>query len=627
MDVPTLSEKQNYVIQCALRGMSLLITGPAGTGKSFTLKHLITLLMAQKRDVVISGSTGIAALGIGGATVNSLLGLGLGTNPAEEIAAHVKRKQEIYDRWKRMDVLVIDEISMITPDLFEKIDRVSRLVRHHKKILPFAGIQLILCGDFLQLPPINKRNQSLKKRITAEDNTGEATEVPATYNLNYCFQTDSWREAGIVSLELTEPFRQSDPVFTNLLNNARRGILTDLDYERLKERLESRQQRTDQHTHVAPLRKDVRDENDERFRRLGSTTTTNESIEPVSTYEAEKFIAYANKILSCDDPSTYSEYWKTRDQDGSVLSSLKKIMAEVVKNEPAPQTLCLKKGCRVILTYNLDQKRGLINGSQGMVIGFTESDPDKTERVSTATENAKLTDAEFRVLFGLEKMVQRKKSLLYKSKSHLPEEDFWDDIDVKRCLEEDVLIENDRLMSKKALGLPVVRFDNGTEETIYPHPCKFEISEKEYVVYSQIPLILGWSITVHKCQGMTLPKAYACFRSIFEYGQAYVMLSRVKSLEGLVIEGLDRNAFKAHPDAVAFYENLDRQPLPVLPLDPSSTPSPSGVKRKTLPSTIVNENQSKHKKPKPKKQVDDPEKPKTSHDMRNFLLRNRKTPL
>ena len=152
-----LSPEQVRAVEAASHGDSIFLTGGAGSGKSFTLKKIIEVLQMVhgKENVFVTASTGIAACAIGGTTVHSFAGIGLGRDPAKELADKVMSKQIVRKRWQQCTALVVDEISMLDGALFEKLDYVARTVRQARRLpvtcdpgdAPFGGIQLVLCGD------------------------------------------------------------------------------------------------------------------------------------------------------------------------------------------------------------------------------------------------------------------------------------------------------------------------------------------------------------------------------------------------------------------------------------------------------------------------------------------------
>ena len=147
----SLSEEQLKIINLVVSGKSVFFTGSAGTGKSFLLRRIIGMLPPE--TTYCTASTGAAACLIGGTTLHSFAGIGTGCGSIEQCITQASRDHKA-THWKRCQVLIIDEISMVDGVYFDKLEAVARAVRKSKK--PFGGIQLVICGDFLQLPPVSK---------------------------------------------------------------------------------------------------------------------------------------------------------------------------------------------------------------------------------------------------------------------------------------------------------------------------------------------------------------------------------------------------------------------------------------------------------------------------------------
>lgn len=132
----------------------MFFTGDAGTGKSYLLRVLVEALQEQvgKDKVFVTASTGIAACNIGGITVHSFAGLGIAEMDLNHTLRKIRQNESAVDRWKTCSVLVIDEISMLDGRLFDTLEYTARVLRCSD--LPFGGIQVVLCGDFFQLPPV-----------------------------------------------------------------------------------------------------------------------------------------------------------------------------------------------------------------------------------------------------------------------------------------------------------------------------------------------------------------------------------------------------------------------------------------------------------------------------------------
>ncbi|MDR1498680.1 MAG: AAA family ATPase, partial [Rickettsiales bacterium] len=208
MSYSYLSDSQKKAIDAILGGKNVFVSGSAGTGKSYLLNYLKTEL--KNKNLQVTATTGIAAINIGGITLHSWANLGIDDSPVEQIVQKIFSASGINTRKKiqKTEILTIDEVSMLSMETFEKVDKLLRMVRNNDK--PFGGIQMILFGDFFQLPPINSNN--------------------------FCFESEVWQEAKIETIMLTEVFRQQDVRFIELLNNIRYGKITGDDIKLLKKR-------------------------------------------------------------------------------------------------------------------------------------------------------------------------------------------------------------------------------------------------------------------------------------------------------------------------------------------------------------------------------------------------------
>jgi ATP-dependent DNA helicase PIF1 len=193
----SLTDEQQAVLRAALGGRSFFFTGGAGTGKSFLLKQILQRLPAD--TTFATATTGVAACAIGGVTVHHWAGIGDGSRPIAELVSSALRKRG--EQWRRARTLVIDEVSMLDGDLFDTLEEVARSARGCT--LPFGGLQLILCGDFFQLPPVSRGGASFR----------------------FCFEADGWRTCVPRTFELTQVFRQSDQHFLDALAEARAAPL------------------------------------------------------------------------------------------------------------------------------------------------------------------------------------------------------------------------------------------------------------------------------------------------------------------------------------------------------------------------------------------------------------------
>ncbi len=303
----SLSDEQLDVIKSFESGKNIFVTGGAGSGKSYLLSYLKRNYASLGLEV--TASTGIAAVNIGGVTIHSWSGIGLGNLPLEKIVENLNSAKfsRVRKKIRRARALAIDEISMISADLFELLNKVFQAVRENQK--PMGGIQILLFGDFLQLPPVNRGSDSF----------------------SFCFDSNAWRELDLQCFELKGSFRQKDRTFIDILNNLRFGSLSRNDREILQSR-------------VGLLDKGV----------IKPTilTTHNLKVDQINLSELKK-IPHAEQAFSAD-----------------YFGDLNKIEL-LKKNCLASQVLSLKVGAQVMMIKNTYQKEGIINGSLGIIRDFS----------------------------------------------------------------------------------------------------------------------------------------------------------------------------------------------------------------------------------------------------------------
>lgn len=286
---------------------NVLITGPAGTGKSFLLKFLKEKLGARLRVVA---TTGVAAVNVGGSTLHSWAGIGLGEGTAAELASAILENPRATARIRKTATLAVDEVSMLDADLFCRLDEAFRIVR--RKSTPFGGIQMVFFGDFLQLPPV------AGQRGTAQ----------------FAFQSPSWEASKIAVHQLTDVVRQKDAIFVETLSRVRMGLVDSL----VRQVLSSRIGAEDPNPKIEPVVLECRNVDVDAFNRarLDALPGVETSIPAVDSGEP-RFVSSLDK--SC----------------------------------LAPADLRLKVGAQVMLLKNLDVEGGLVNGSVGIVQSIGES--------------------------------------------------------------------------------------------------------------------------------------------------------------------------------------------------------------------------------------------------------------
>lgn len=201
-----LSDEQQHVLELVIeKKKSVFFTGSAGTGKSVLMREIISQLRKKyQREpdrVAVTASTGLAACNVGGVTLHSFAGIGLGKEDVPELVRKIKRNQKAKHRWMRTKVLVIDEVSMVDGELFDKLESIARQIRNNGR--PFGGIQLVITGDFFQLPPVPEGGRAAK----------------------FCFDGSTWSTCIEHTIGLHHVFRQKDPSKCSIIDYGKQNGL------------------------------------------------------------------------------------------------------------------------------------------------------------------------------------------------------------------------------------------------------------------------------------------------------------------------------------------------------------------------------------------------------------------
>ena len=304
-----LSTEQQAVIKSLEDGKNILVTGGAGTGKSFILNFIKKKYSGIGLEV--TASTGIASVNIGGSTIYSWAGIGLGNLPAQQIIENLfsARSSKARYRIKKTKILAIDEISMISANLLELLDIVFKTVRNSS--LPMGGMQILFFGDFLQLPPVNKGGEEV----------------------SFCFSSSVWKELNLSNIILKQIFRQQDMKFIKILNNLRVGKIDDEDKEVLKSRIKGDEKNNDA---IKPT----------------ILTTHNHKAESINNEEMSK-IKLPKQLYQ------------------AIYEGVVDKIEHLKKNCLAQDNLLLKINAQVMMIKNTYQKDGIINGSLGVVRDFS----------------------------------------------------------------------------------------------------------------------------------------------------------------------------------------------------------------------------------------------------------------
>ncbi|RYP73819.1 hypothetical protein DL771_003397 [Monosporascus sp. 5C6A] len=546
---PSLSPEQQALINLIVTGRNVFYTGAAGTGKSTVLRAAVERLRHLGRRVHVVAPTGRAALAVNGMTTWSYAGW---SPSAHARPLNVLRKwsisEENIDRLANTDVLIIDEISMVENHHLERLNEIMKEARGHAswdlgwdyvqniRHSAFGGCQIIATGDFFQLPPVCPFQYCIEcgSPLLKELRPGKTTHrCPSGHgnwpdSYKWAFQSEVWDNADFAHVELRQVHRQAgDPLFIEILNRVRSGALTHHDVMVLTDPSRKTKDLTNA-VRLYPTRSEVAQYNTDKLRELN--TPPHQFVARDSFHWNQPFHPHLR---------SHGE----RRADGT-LAALREH-----RYEPF---LRLKVGMPVVLLSNISISKGLVNGSQGVVIDFAPVD-------------------------GGDLLLRRKK---FKAG---PKSVYVSDI-----IDDELFQYATSTHPVKAL--PVVRFDNGVDKVIYPECSHHEIGnetlsvETELDTYSrdmdeflrrpqpsvlcrtQIPLIPGWAMSIHKAQGMTLGKVIVDLTRAFAEGQVYVALSRARSLGGLKIEGDPRGLLvrrEGNQDVRRFYwENFGNTEIP-----------------------------------------------------------------
>ena len=442
MDI-VLSIEQQLAFDKYVLGDNIFITGPGGSGKSALIKLINDHSYNNFKNIHVTALTGCAAilLNCQAKTIHSWAGIGIGIGTIEQLISRIKKNSFAKALWKTTDILVIDEVSMMSLKLFNALNAIGKVIR--KNINPFGGIQVIFSGDFFQLPPVGNNDEIDTQR--------------------FCFESDDWNTvfSKTCQIQLVKIFRQTDEIYSKILNQIRIGKITHKANDILLQYV-GRQPAiglVTEPTKLFPTRNKVENINNTRMTFLKS-----DEIE-------FKIIYLTNMELSKTDKIKRLEFNDKEIQIELDFIANNLICEKEIKLKVGAQVMC-------IVNIQVDKCIEVCNGSQGIITHFCE-------------------------------------------KSN------W----------------------------PHIKFNNGIERIMTPHAW---ISDKiPGIGVSQIPLILAWALTIHKSQGATLDAAEIDVgSSIFECGQTYVALSRVKSLEGLYLTSFDAKRIRINKKVQQYYNAL-----------------------------------------------------------------------
>jgi ATP-dependent DNA helicase PIF1 len=464
-----LSEEQNIAMSIFRKGGNLFLTGPGGSGKTELIKKMMLIAQLRKKNVQVCALTGCAAIllktngGIGAKTIHSWAGVGLCKDTVYNVVDRVVKNKYKTATWKKTDILIVDEVSMMSKKLFTILDKIGRVTRKRDD-LPFGGIQVIFSGDFYQLPPV-----------------GDADDTDTSA---FCFESETWNNTfgPECIVQLKTIFRQTDKEYSDILNQIRVGKLKKSAYDKLMTRVNNTSSLAKdgiKPTIMMPKRRDV-----------DLINSTEMSKLELNGNQKEEFTmtVVQDDASSSSSPSSARAFYakaKSKKYAGAqvieyVSEQTKEFEIKFLKeNVMVGEKIILTIGTQVMCVANIgmDSSHPIANGSQGVVTRFSQEEGRR----------------------------------------------------------------------------PVVRFSNGKERVIDYHTWYSE--NVKSIGVKQLPLIYSWAITIHKSQGVSLDFAEIDAGSnIFECGQTYVALSRVKTLEGLFLTSFNPQKIMVNKKVKGFYD-------------------------------------------------------------------------
>ena len=438
-----LSKEQQIAFDKYIQGHNIFITGPGGSGKSALIRLINDHAFKHFKGIYVTAMTGCAAvlLNCKAKTLHSWAGIGLGNGTIEQLVTKIKKNKFAKALWKSTDILVVDEVSMLSLKLFDVLNAIGKAVRNNPN--PFGGIQLVFSGDFFQLPPVGDKDETDTQR--------------------FCFESDDWNAVfrPQCQIQLIKIFRQTDETYSTILNQIREGKIrrksNDLILQYVGRPFAANL--VAEPTKLFPTRVKVENINNTKMSALQS-----DEKEFKIKYLKDLEMTRAERVTRCD----YT------DKD------IQMELEFLANNLICEKEMKLKVGAQVMSIINIQSDRGLdvCNGSQGIITGF--------------------------------------------------------------CA---------------VSGCPQVKFNNGIEMIMTRNI--WQSDKIPGIGVSQVPLILAWALTIHKSQGATLDAAEIDVGSgIFECGQTYVALSRVKNLDGLYLTSFDASKIRINRKVKEFYDNL-----------------------------------------------------------------------
>ena len=344
---------QSETLDILKTGANVFLTGAPGAGKSYVLREYVSFLASRNVDAAITAYTGIAASHINGRTLHSWAGLSFAVLTPEQERERVRMNEHLSARIRKAKVLIIDEISMLRPEEFMRVDFICKTARN--SLEPFGGLQLICCGDFFQIPPVDKshgdQDEAGRARQTewsrgdsaidvmnsfldAPEATTRQKEIPPEQieTAKFVIDCPTWHAANMRVCYLHEQHRQGDAELLTILDEIRKGNVSTTSRALLVSRIGAKVQ--------APVG-------------IARLYTHNENVDEINAAELLKL--------------------KTPPVVYDVTASGAANLIEKLKKDYRVDKLVLKVGARVMFTRN-NPNEGYVNGTLGEIVDFVNAD-------------------------------------------------------------------------------------------------------------------------------------------------------------------------------------------------------------------------------------------------------------
>jgi len=527
-----LNDRQRHALEAAKKGQNVFLTGPAGTGKSVVLKHVMKYLEQtyQDHEWATVAPTGMTAVALGGQTLHSFAGCGIPETQQDFQRVWKERK-----RWRNIKVLLLDEVSLLAGEFLDHLSDVVCDIRGTDRDRPLGGIQLFVCGDFLQLPPIPKSLRDVRAMVA----TGRVPYDGIVQHRGFAFHAKLWANAAFEHVALTQVFRQqTNRDLIRVLHDIRQGRVSDeaVRFLRQCQRPLPPTRNGIRATQLYAQNVNVNRENHEELRRLPGAARTfvaQDSVRAAPDHAVNERRRAERVLRECT-------FWK---------------------NCQADRRLTLKVDAQVMLLKNRPTGSGLVNGSRGKVIGFStekqwknrannhNNNNDSNQKNESETKKPKKS-----VASG----ASNEEAINVDSSSDDDDDDddgqdIGDEEEVK--MSPDIVKKKDKTVEDDKVLYPIVEFLNGARELIVPQVFDCRLSGVGVSSRTALPLKLAWAVTIQKSQGLTLDFVKVDLKGIFAQAQAYVALSRASSVEGLELCNFNPRLVRANPEALSFYQN------------------------------------------------------------------------